>query len=85
MNARASFLRALHDGLFVQLGCYFAGIAIMVMGLRRLPEIATSERDIFFGVLLVMTLGLLMVLFGLVLQVYFWHEKGRNARPDDKA
>jgi hypothetical protein len=85
MNARASFLRAFRDGLFLQLGFYIGAVAIMVLGLRKLPEIATSERDVFFGVLQVMTLGLLMVLLGMVLQVYLWHQKHQSEGPDDAA
>ncbi len=60
-------------------------MAVMVLGIRKLPEIATSERDIFFGVLLVMTLGLLMVLLGMLTPVLIWHQKARNGVQDRSA
>lgn len=75
-------VRAVREGVLLQIACHAAGVAVMVLGLRKLPEVATSERDIFFGVVMVMTLGLLMIVVGMLVEVLFWQKK-QGARLDE--
>jgi hypothetical protein len=85
MYARESMVRAFRDGLFLQLGMYATAVVVMILGLKKLPEIAASERDMFFGILLVMTLSTLMVLMGMINQLLHRQEKAERAGSDKAA
>jgi hypothetical protein len=50
-----------------QIACWCASIAIMMIGILKLGRLPLNETELFFGVLLVMTVTLLGVLIGLVL------------------
>ena len=50
-----------------QIGTWLAAILVLVAGMLKLSRMGLSEREVFFGVLLVLTVSLLMVLIGLVL------------------
>ncbi|NBR06573.1 MAG: hypothetical protein EBT92_12460 [Planctomycetes bacterium] len=55
------------DAKFGQVGSWLAAIVVLGMGMYKLTKLPLSETELFFGVLLVFTVSLLMVLIGLIL------------------
>ena len=45
------------DGGPLPLACYLAGVAILVLGMRKLTTLALTEAELFFGILLVLVAG----------------------------
>lgn len=57
------------DGTLTLVLFCIGAIGVMVMGFRKLAALTMSEEGYFFGVLLVLTVSLLMVLCGLVVHL----------------
>ncbi len=55
------------DAKWGQIACWLASGMVLVLGMLKLTELPLTETEFFFGVLLVLTVGLLGVLIGLVL------------------
>lgn len=55
------------DAKVAQIAAWGAAIAVLVLGFQKLCRLPLTETELFFGVVLVMTLGLMMTLIGLVL------------------
>lgn len=55
------------DAKVGQIGCWIAAVTVLGMGMYKLTKLPLSETELFFGVLLVLTVSLLMVLMGLIL------------------
>ena len=49
--------------------CYIAAMFVMVIAFRRVAAVATTEKDVLFGMLLGSILGLLLVIMGLLVQI----------------
>jgi len=58
------------DTKFGSAAFYVAAVAIPVLVARRLPALELTEKELLFGVLLMVTASLLCVLLGLVLPVH---------------
>jgi len=54
-----------------QMGSWFAAVAVLGMGIYKLTKLPLSETELFFGILLVLTVTLLMVLMGLILPLTY--------------
>ena len=62
------------------LACYLAGVAILVLGMRKLTTLALTEAELFFGILLVLVAGMCMVSIGLLTHLVIVAAKqGREA------
>jgi hypothetical protein len=55
------------DAKVGQMGSWLAAIVVFCMGMYKLTKLPLSETELFFGLLLVLTVSLLMVLMGLIL------------------
>ncbi len=64
------------DAKWCQFVCWLASIVIAVLGVRKLTRLQLTEAELFFGVLLLMTVVLLCVLIGLVLPFAIRRDKG---------
>ena len=53
-------------GKIGQMACYVAAVVVLALGLRKLNALAAdmNEAELFFGILLVLATGLLMVCLG---------------------
>ena len=53
-------------GKIGQIACYIAAVVVLALGLRKLNALAAdmNEAELFFGILLVLATGLLMVCLG---------------------
>ena len=72
MNALSRLLQrpltsSMFDARVGQMACWLGSLLIMVLGIFKLTRLPLNETELFFGVLLVMTVTLLGVLIGLVL------------------
>jgi predicted membrane protein len=58
-------------GRLAQMACYIAAIATLAMGFYKLNTLAAglSEAELFFGILLVLALGLLMICLGTLTRI----------------
>ena len=56
-------------GHFGMLSCFVAGVGILVIGLNKLATFALTEIEAFFGILLVVSVGLQLIGVGLLLEV----------------
>ena len=54
-----------------QMGSWFAAVAVLGMGMYKLTKLPLNETELFFGILLVLTVTLLMVLMGLILPLTY--------------
>lgn len=59
------------DARVGKIGSWFAAIAVFCMGMYKLTKLPLSETEFFFGLLLVLTVSLLMVLMGLILPLTY--------------
>ena len=59
------------DVKFGQVGSWIAAVAVLGMGMYKLTKLPLSETELFFVVLLVLTVTLLMVLMGLILPLTY--------------
>lgn len=50
-----------------QAAMFVGGVAIMMLGIRKLARLELTETELFFGVLLVMVLALQLILAGMLL------------------
>ena len=55
------------DAKWGQIACWLASGLVLVLGMYKLTDLPLTETEFFFGVLLVLAVGLLGVLIGLVL------------------
>ena len=55
------------DAKVGRMGSWFAAFSVFCMGMYKLTKLPLSETELFFGLLLVLTVSLLMVLMGLIL------------------
>lgn len=67
----AQFFKAItsqsFDAKVGQIGSWFAAGVVFLLGMYKLTKLPLSETELFFGLLLVLTVSLLMVLMGLIL------------------
>ncbi|MEX0939041.1 MAG: hypothetical protein WDZ59_14355 [Pirellulales bacterium] len=67
------FIRPLTSQAFdvrmAQLSCWLAAGMVLVLGFFKLTQLPLNETEWFFGVLLVLTVGLLATLIGMVLPI----------------
>ena len=74
-------------GRFGQIACYIAALAILVLGFHKLNALASGldEAQLFFGVLLVLVTGLLMICLGTLTRVAaMWtHTHAVNVRLEE--
>jgi hypothetical protein len=54
------------DAKWTQIACWLASGIVLLLGMLKLTTLPLSETELFFGLLLVLTVGLLCVLLGLV-------------------
>lgn len=57
-----------------QIACWLSAVTALVLGMLKLAELPLTETELFFGVLLVLTVALLGVLIGLVLPLAVPHD-----------
>ena len=48
------------------IACSAGGLLTIVLGIRKLNTLVLTDKEIFFGVLLVLTLGLLIAVVGMI-------------------
>ena len=60
--------------------CWLGSAAILILGFVKLTRLPLSETELFFGVLLVLAVGLLGVLIGLVLPMAVRGERDHCSR-----
>jgi hypothetical protein len=59
------------DAKVGQIGSWIAANTVLCLGMYKLTKLPLSETELFFGVLLVLTVSLLMVLMGLILPLTY--------------
>jgi hypothetical protein len=55
------------DAKFGQIVCWLVSMMVLVLGMFKLTRLPLTETELFFGILLVLTVTLLGLLIGLVL------------------
>ncbi len=68
------------DAKWAQIACWLASGMVLVLGMLKLTKLPLTETELFFGVLLVLTVGLLGLLIGLVLPLAVGRDVGDAAR-----
>ena len=54
------------DAKWAQIACWLASGIVLVLGMLKLTTLPLTKTELFFGLLLVLTVALLCVLIGLV-------------------
>jgi ABC-type nitrate/sulfonate/bicarbonate transport system permease component len=50
--------------------CYAGAMVVMIVAIRRVGQVATTETDVLLGVMLGACLGLLLTILGMVSRIY---------------
>ena len=64
------------DAKLLQITCWLASGMVLVLGMLKLTTLPLTETELFFGLLLVLTVGLLGVLIGLVVPLTVGRDAG---------
>ena len=51
------------------IACWVAALLVLVLGFLKLASLPVSETQLFFGLLLVLTVGLLGICLGFLIQI----------------
>lgn len=66
------------DGQIGQTGCFLGSAIVLLSGFYKLFELHPNEKELFFGILLVLGVSLLGVLIGLVLPLAIQNKQNNS-------
>jgi uncharacterized membrane protein len=66
---KRNFSSAQFDAKAVQMFCWASSLLVMVGGILKLTRLPLTESELFFGILLVMSMSILLVIAGILVPI----------------